>query len=59
MDLFVLIFLDFGMSILGPILVPKRLKYSLLIIRNIVYNEDNFGLFDQSAIYKFHQKKYK
>ncbi len=58
-DVFVLIFLDFGMSILGPILVPERLKYSLLILRNVVCDEDNFGLFDQSAIYEFHQKKYK
>ncbi len=47
------------MSILGPILVPERLKYSLLIVKNVICDEDNFELFDQSAIYEFYQKKYK
>ncbi len=58
-DVFVLIFLDFGMSILGPMLVLKRLKYSLLIVGNVVCDENNFGSFDQLAIYEFYQKKYK
>ncbi len=48
-DLLVLIFMDFGMSILRPILVSERLKYSLLIIGNIVCDKDNFRPFDQSA----------